>query len=72
MVMYSIGKFAKILGVTPQTLREWDKAEKLKPSVKLNSKHRRYSEEDYFKAQQIMRKSPKINFEKQRQILNFY
>ncbi|MFF0831294.1 MerR family DNA-binding transcriptional regulator, partial [Brevibacillus sp. NPDC003359] len=24
--MYSIGKFAKMIGVTPKTLREWDKS----------------------------------------------
>ncbi|MGL5049123.1 MAG: MerR family transcriptional regulator, partial [Fusobacteriaceae bacterium] len=30
--MYSIGKFSKLLGVTTQTLRNWDKENKLKPS----------------------------------------
>ncbi|MGL6065559.1 MAG: MerR family DNA-binding transcriptional regulator [Cetobacterium sp.] len=40
--MYSIGKFSKLLGVTTQKLRNWDKENKLKPSV---VKTRYYSEE---------------------------
>lgn len=43
--MYSIKKAAKILGVTPQTLRNWDKSGYLKPS-KTEGGHRRYSEEN--------------------------
>ena len=29
--MYSIGEFSRIIGVTKTTLRNWDKANKLKP-----------------------------------------
>lgn len=42
--MYSINEFAKLIGVTAQTLRNWDKNGKLKPIV-LKSKHRRYTNE---------------------------
>lgn len=33
MTMYSIGEFGKEIGVTPQTLRNWDKKGELKPVV---------------------------------------
>lgn len=42
--MYTITQFAKIINVTPKTLRVWDKEDKLKP-IKLSSGHRRYTEE---------------------------
>lgn len=42
--MYSIGEFAKLINVTPQTLRNWDKENKLKPII-LESGHRRYTNE---------------------------
>lgn len=32
MTMYSIGEFGKQIGVTPQTLRNWDKKGELKPA----------------------------------------
>lgn len=48
-IMYSIGKFAEKLGVTIQTLRNWDKEGKLSP-IKLDSGHRRYTEEYLLKA----------------------
>lgn len=32
MKYYAIGEFAKLIGVTQQTLRNWDKVGKLKPS----------------------------------------
>ena len=31
MKYYAIGEFAKVIGVTEQTLRNWDKSNKLKP-----------------------------------------
>ena len=34
MKYYSIGEFAELIGVTQQTLRNWDKVGKLKPSHK--------------------------------------
>ena len=43
--LYSISKTAKILDVTPKTLRNWDKENKLKP-VLTNGGHRRYKESD--------------------------
>ena len=42
--MYSIGEFAKLINVTTQTLRNWDKQNKLKPVI-LESGHRRYTNE---------------------------
>jgi DNA-binding transcriptional MerR regulator len=41
--MYSIGEFAKLVGVTTQTLRNWDESGKLKP-ILLESGHRRYTD----------------------------
>ena len=32
MTMYSIGEFGKQIGVTPQTLRNWDKKGELNPA----------------------------------------
>ena len=42
---YSIHAFSKILGVTPQTLRNWDKLGKLKPHHTASNGHRYYSQE---------------------------
>lgn len=42
---YSIGEFAELIGVTQQTLRNWDKAGKLKPSHKGKSGYRYYSQQ---------------------------
>ena len=42
--MYSIGNFAKKIGVTIQTLRDWDKSGKLKPAYRSKGNHRYYSE----------------------------
>ena len=43
--LYSISKTAGILGVTPKTLRVWDKENKLKP-ILTSGGHRRYREYD--------------------------
>ena len=50
MKKYSIGQFAKEIGVTVQTLRNWDKASKLKPQHVSPSGHRYYSQQqlEYF------------------------
>lgn len=40
---YSINKFAKILGVTPQTLRNWDRSGKLHPHHTSANGYRYYS-----------------------------
>ena len=43
--MLSIGKFAKSLGVSIQTLRNWDKEGKLKPTYVTEDGYRYYSED---------------------------
>ena len=43
--LYNISKAAEILGVTPKTLRVWDKENKLKP-ILTSGGHRRYRESD--------------------------
>lgn len=45
MQYYSIHKFAKIIGVTPQTLRNWDRRGKLHPHHTAGNGYRYYSEE---------------------------
>lgn len=45
MKYYSIGKFAELIGVTQQTLRNWDKVGKLKPSHVGKSGYRYYSQQ---------------------------
>ena len=45
MRYFTINKFSKIVGVTPQTLRNWDKDGKLKPHHTTESGYRYYSEE---------------------------
>ena len=44
MQVYSIGKFVKIIGVTEQTLRNWDKKEMLKPNNVTEGGYRYHSE----------------------------
>ena len=45
MNYYSINKFSKIIGVTPQTLRNWDKSGKLHPHHTSGNGYRYYSDE---------------------------
>lgn len=45
MKYYSIGKFAKLIGKTPQTLRNWDKDGSFEPSHVTNGGTRYYSQE---------------------------
>lgn len=45
MTMYSIGEFGKQIGVTAQTLRNWDKRGELKPAHVSQGGTRYYSEE---------------------------
>ena len=42
---YTIHKFAKLCGMTPQTLRNWDKSGKLKPHHTTDSGYRYYSQQ---------------------------
>jgi predicted site-specific integrase-resolvase len=45
MKQYTIGQFAKLIGRTPQTLRDWDKKGEFKPYYVAPSGHRYYSQE---------------------------
>ena len=56
MRYFTINKFSKIVGVTPQTLRNWDKAGKLKPHHTTENGYRYYSEEQL---KQVLRTKPK-------------
>jgi len=44
-MMYTIGEFAKKIGKTTQTLRDWERKKILIPSYKTKGRHRMYSEE---------------------------
>ena len=59
MKYFTINKFAKILGVTPQTLRNWDKTGKLTPHHMGKNGYRYYSEEQLNQVTGILKK-PKI------------
>ncbi len=50
--MYSIGKFAKMIGVSPDTLRNWEKKKKLIP-LRTEGNQRRYTIEQYNQIMQI-------------------
>ena len=56
MRYFTINKFSKIVGVTPQTLRNWDKTGKLKPHHTTENGYRYYSEEQL---KQVLRTKPK-------------
>lgn len=45
MKYYTIGQFAKLIGRTPQTLRDWDKKGEFKPHYVAPSGYRYYSQE---------------------------
>ncbi|EDS76153.1 transcriptional regulator, MerR family, partial [Clostridium botulinum C str. Eklund] len=45
MKYYSIHEFSKLIGRTPQTLRNWDKSGKLKPNHLGSNGYRYYSHE---------------------------
>ena len=59
--MYSIGKFAKLIGRSIVTLRSWDKQGKLIPAYRGTSGHRMYSEEQLNEVLQIVKPKEKIN-----------
>ncbi len=42
--MYNIREFANLLGITPETLRVWEKEGKIKP-FRTKGRHRRYDDE---------------------------
>lgn len=49
MAYLSVGKMAKSLGVTEQTLRNWDKSGKLKPVYVAESGYRYYTDDQLAK-----------------------
>ena len=53
---YSIHVFSKLLGVTPQTLRNWDRTGKLKPHHTGANGYRYYSQEQLDEITQVRRK----------------
>ena len=59
MRYFTINKFSKLVGVTPQTLRNWDKTGKLQPHHTSENGYRYYSEEQLNQALKIKPK-PKI------------
>lgn len=59
MRYFTINRFSKIVGVTPQTLRNWDKAGRLTPHHTGENGYRYYSEEQLNQALKIKPK-PKI------------
>ena len=52
MKYYTINKFSKMLGVTPQTLRNWDRSGKLHPYHTSENGYRYYSEDQWQKIAQ--------------------
>ncbi len=59
MKYFTINKFAKIVGVTPQTLRNWDRAGKLTPHHTAENGYRYYSDDQLKQISGILTK-PKI------------
>jgi MerR family transcriptional regulator, thiopeptide resistance regulator len=51
---YSVGAFAQLAGVTVRTLHFYDEAGLLKPSARIDTKHRRYQQDDLLRLQQIL------------------
>ena len=60
MRYFTINKFSKIVGVTPQTLRNWDRDGKLKPHHTTESGYRYYSEEQLNQVLNIKQKNKKV------------
>jgi predicted site-specific integrase-resolvase len=58
MKYYTIHEFSKILGVSPQTLRNWDNADKLKPHHTSSNGYRYYSHEQL---NQVLNIKPNIS-----------
>ncbi len=59
--MYSIGKFAKLIGRSIETLRSWDKQGKLIPSYRSEGGHRMYSQEQLNEVLQIVKPKERFN-----------
>jgi DNA-binding transcriptional MerR regulator len=56
---YSIGKFANLIGVTKQCLRNWDITGRLKPHHKTETGYRYYSNEQLYHYLKLSSDSPK-------------
>lgn len=59
--MYSIGEFSKKIGKSIETLRLWDKQEKLKPAYISKGGHRMYSDEQLNEIFQQQKPKNRIN-----------
>ncbi len=59
--MYSIGKFAKLIGRSIETLRSWDKQGKLIPSYRSEGRYRMYSQEQLNEVLQIVKPKERFN-----------
>lgn len=59
--MYSIGQFAKRIGKTVETLRNWEKKNILIPSYRTKAGYRMYSEEQLIEVLQKEKPSERIN-----------
>ena len=60
MEYYTINKFSKLVGKTPQTLRNWDKSGVLKPHHTSTNGYRYYSEDQIKQVLHIKVDNPKI------------
>jgi len=60
-MMYSIGEFAKKIGKSVQTLRDWEKKGILIPAYKTKGHHRMYSEDQLNEIFQRQKPSERIN-----------
>lgn len=60
-MMFSIGKFAEKIGISVQTLRDWEKSGKLKPAYRSKGNHRYYSEEQLNDILQKRNSNKRIN-----------
>ncbi|XVV06424.1 MerR family transcriptional regulator [Actinosynnema sp. CA-248983] len=54
MVLWSAGAVARMLGVSPTTLRTWDRRYGLGPSTREEGRHRRYSEDDVSRLRRML------------------
>jgi len=69
MRFYKPGQFAKLIGVTTTTLRNWDKQGILKPALETPSGRRRYSEEQL---QQILKNKSKYRIVTKQFVRNIF
>ena len=60
-MMYSVGEFAKKIGKSVQTLRDWEKKGILIPAYKTKGHHRMYSEDQLNEILQRQRPGERIN-----------